>query len=329
MYNFLFIHNGNETFVQIDHNILKNIANVEDFQPQRKFPNHFIHYFKGIRHCDAVFCWFASWNSFWALLFAKLQKKPSLLVIGGYDIANLPEIGYGHQRGGLKKWVSRWSIHLASTLITNSYYSQEEAEKNIGIPKDQVHVVYHGVPDPFGELPEHKEDLVLTVGNVDQANLKRKGHEPFVRAAALMPNTQFVLVGAWKDNSIDYLRSITTSNVLFTGRISDEELLDYYRRASVYVQLSQHEGFGMSVAEAMLAGCIPVVSRAGSLPEVVGDAGIYVENLQLESIKNAFQTALTASFAQRELVRQRILTLFTLEKRQQVFEELIIKSVEK
>ena len=54
-------------------------------------------------------------------------------------------------------------------------------------------------------------------------------------------------------------------------------LNDYYRRASVYVQASAHEGFGLSVAEGMLAGCIPVTTRAGALPEVVGDVGIQVD----------------------------------------------------
>ena len=64
----------------------------------------------------------------------------------------------------------------------------------------------------------------------------------------------------------------------FTGWLSDEELEDLYRRASVYVQASRHEGFGLAVAEAMLAGCVPVVMDVTAMPEVVGEAGVLVHS---------------------------------------------------
>jgi glycosyltransferase involved in cell wall biosynthesis len=322
-----FVHTGNETFTEIDRELLSTSFEVNNFHASRKFPAKFFNYWHGVRSSDAVFCWFASWNSMWALWFAKLLHKPSILVVGGYDIANLPEIGYGHQRGGLKKWISRWAVQMATIRITNSYYSRDEAEKNLELSKELVKVVYHGIADPFKKIFSEKDNLVLTVGNVDKPNLFRKGLEPFVRAAAFLPDTDFVLVGSWKDDAIDYLRSIATPNVLFTGRISDEELQGYFRRASVYVQVSQHEGFGMSLAEAMLTGCIPVVTRAGALLEVVGDTGIYVDNCEAASVVKAIHLALDASEKWRESVRQRIITLFPLEKREEVLAQIVISTL--
>lgn len=273
----LLVHSGNEPFVKIDHDLLCSSFVVQDFYRVQKFPADFLQYWRGIKKADVVFCWFACWNSFWALLFARLFRKGSILVIGGYDLANLPESNYGHQRPGVMKWVSRLSMKLATQLFTNSYFSQKEAEQNAKVPLGRVRVIYHGVPDPFGTMPTiPRERMVLTVGKVDWPNLKRKGLEPFVLAAALMPDVSFALVGTWEDNSIEYLRSIAAANVIFTGQVRGEELNNFYRRASVYVQASQHEGFGLSVAEAMLAGCIPVTTRAGSLPEVVGELGFIV-----------------------------------------------------
>jgi len=258
------------------------------------------------------------------LLLAKLFHKPSILVIGGYDLANLPEADYGHQRPGLGKWVSRLAMRLAASLLTNSYYSQNEAQHNAGIPSDKVKVIYHGLSDPFGTLPQTaKERMALTVGKVDIPNLKRKGLQVFVEAAALLPDVQFVLVGEWADNAIDHLRAIASPNVLFTGRVTETDLLDYYRKASVYVQASLHEGFSLSVAEAMLAGCIPVVTRAGSLPEVVGDCGLYCETNSPESLSLIIKSALEYSLVERKRIRSRILVEFPLEKRKSSFQQMI------
>src|SRR5215204_3910830 len=117
--------------------------------------------------------------------------------------------------------------------------------KNAEVRADQISALYHGVPDRIGSLPPAtRERIVLTVGNVNHSNLQRKGHEPFVRAAALLPDVRFVLVGDWQDDAIEHLRSIATGNVSFTGRVAGETLLNHYRNASVYVQASLHEGFG-------------------------------------------------------------------------------------
>jgi glycosyltransferase involved in cell wall biosynthesis len=250
--------------------------------------------------------------------------KPSILVIGGYDVANMPEIDYGHQRGGLKKWVSRRAMRLATRLVTNSCFSETEIRRNIGLTNGSVRAVYHGVPDRFAALPcGPKDRMALTVGNVERGNLRRKGHEPFVRTAALLPDVSFVLVGEWKDEAIDFLRDIATPNVTFTGRVTDDELNDYYRRASVYVQPSLHEGFGMSVAEAMLAGCVPVTTTAGALPEVTGECGVRINSTDLADIAKGIQTALEYSGAARASIRSRILENFPIANRGAQFAELI------
>jgi len=323
MRKILFVHNDPGRFVNWDLQKLQERYQVTEYCLHKRRMNPAA-IWRQVRAHDLVFGWFASWHTFLPMFFARLLGKPSLLVSGGYDVANLPEIDYGHQRGGLKKWMGRWTMRLTSCLVTNSCFSRDEAGRNAGIPKERVHMVYHGVPDPFVSLPgEPRAHMVLTVGNVDRGNLWRKGHEPFVRAAAYLPDVTFVLIGAWKDDAINYLRAIAPPNVSFTGWVDDETLLDYYCKASVYVQPSRHEGFGLSVAEAMLSGCIPVVTQVGALPEVVGKCGIYLAAQDPASIAQAIEGALASNPEARLLARQRILEQFPMNRRGQSLDQLI------
>jgi len=319
----LFVHNGAAQFVRQDLDALRKSHPVTEVYLRSRWTNP-ARLWRQVRTHDLIFGWFASWHTFLPLLFARVLHKPSVLIVGGYDVANMPQIGYGHQRGGMKKWVSRWTMRCATHVVCISQFSERETTANASIPQTQVRTIYVGVPDPFGSLPPGpRARVVLTVGNVNRSNLQRKGHEPFVRTAALMPDVNFVLVGTWKDDAIEYLRSIAPRNVTFTGRVSDEELLDHYRSASVYVQPSLHEGFGLSVAEAMLAGCVPVVNRVGSLPEVVGDSGTYVESTDPAAISKAIEKALAYPDEARASIRQRILDQFPMARRGQRLEELI------
>jgi glycosyltransferase involved in cell wall biosynthesis len=318
----LFVHNLLTRFVELDLECLRKSYQVTECYLSSRRVNP-LSVWRQVRSHDMVFGWFASWHTFLPLLFARLLDKPSLLVIGGYDLANQPDIGYGHQRGGIKKWLSRLVMRLATCLVTNARYSQREAELNAAIPGERVGVIYHGLPDPFGELPDEcRAPMALTVGNVCRENLFRKGHEPFVRAAALLPEVEFVLAGAWRDDAVERLRAIATPNVTFTGWVDDATLLDYYRRASVYVQASTHEGFGMSLAEAMLAGCLPLVTRVGAMPEVVSDCGIYITPHE-SAIARAIQESIGLPDLHRARARMRVLDQFPLEKRQRAFEQLI------
>jgi glycosyltransferase involved in cell wall biosynthesis len=66
--------------------------------------------------------------------------------------------------------------------------------------------------------------------------------------------------------------------VTFAGAVSDAALVDVLDRADVLVTTSRHEGFGVPVLEAMTVGLPVVASADGALPEVVGDAGVLVED---------------------------------------------------
>jgi glycosyltransferase involved in cell wall biosynthesis len=313
----LYVHSRKASFVQIDREILAERYELEDLYQPGRIPNP-IKVIGGVLRADLVFGWFASWHTFFPVTLAWLLRKPSVLVIGGFDVANMPDIGYGHQQGGLRRWASRWLFRRARRLVTNSNYSLREIERNTPIPPSSVTVIHHGVPDPFGQLPEGpKQRLALTVGAVDRGTLVQKGQLPFARASRELPEVRFVLAGRWLDAAVDELRAAGGTNLELTGWLSDGELLDAYRRAAVYVQASRHEGFGLAVAEAMLAGCVPVVLNVTAMPEVVGDAGVYLDSQDPDAVAAGIRQALELGPPALSAARERILTNFPMERRRE------------
>jgi glycosyltransferase involved in cell wall biosynthesis len=312
----LYVHSRKASFVAIDREILAERYEVEDlYQPARR-PNP-LAVVRGVLRADVVFGWFASWHTFFPITLAWLLRKPSVLIIGGFDTANMPDIGYGYQQGGLRRAASRWIMRRAGRLVTNSEYSLSEIRQNTPIPPDRVRVIHHGVPDPFGEPLGEKQREALTVGAIDHTTLVQKGQLPFVEAARLVPDVRFTFAGKWLDDAVDELRARAGGNVDFTGWLSDEDLHAAYRRAAVYVQASRHEGFGLAVAEAMLAGAVPVVMNVTAMPEVVGDAGVLIESQEPEAVADGVRRALDLGPDAARRARERVLTAFPMERRRE------------
>jgi glycosyltransferase involved in cell wall biosynthesis len=310
----LFVHNSKASFVAIDREILAERYEVEDLCQPGRWPNP-IKVVGGVLRADLVFGWFASWHTFFPITLAWLLRKPSVMIVGGFDTANMPDIGYGYQQGGLRRAASRWIMRRARRLATNSEYSLSEIERNTPISPARVTVIHHGVPDPFGAEPGPKEREALTVGAINQNTLVQKGQIPFVEAARLLPDVTFTLAGKWLDGSVEELRARAADNLAFTGWLSDDELHAAYRRARVYVQASRHEGFGLAVAEAMLAGCVPVVMNVTAMPEVVGDAGVLIESQDPAEVAEGVRRALELGPGAAARARERILTAFPMESR--------------
>ena len=319
----LFVHNKLSSFVRLDRDLLAERYAVREWALRGRGFNP-VSLARAVAASDLVFGWFASWHTLFPVLAANRLGKPSVLVVGGYDSANLPEIGYGSMRGGLRKWVSGTAMRQASALVPFSEASRREVLENVGVPSERVTRMYLGVPDT-GITPALHKSLVLTIGNVDRVNLERKGLLPFVRAAALVPEASFVLAGKWYDDAGEMLKQSAAPNVELTGWVDDGRLSAYLTRAKVYVQASRHEGFGMAVAEAMLAGCVPVVTRAGSLPEIVGNTGYYAESVEPDTLASAIRAALAAEAAQGMRARDRILQEFPMAKRRAALYALVDK----
>ncbi|OBB97246.1 glycosyltransferase family 1 protein [Mycobacterium sp. 852002-30065_SCH5024008] len=82
---------------------------------------------------------------------------------------------------------------------------------------------------------------------------------------------------------------------------SDRELAAWYQAASAFIFPSKYEGFGLPPLEAMSHGCPVVCSNAGSIPEVVGDAGVYFDPDSAEDLRVALERVATGEQLQADL----------------------------
>lgn len=262
---------------------------------------------------DIIYVWFAGFQAFVSVFLAKIFGKKLVIVAGGYDAAYVPEINYGVFTCWWRTMMAIFVYKNADLILTVSKYTKKELLQRI-TPK-KVSVVYNGIDTkkfcPSGD----KQNFVLTVGAINWSNIRKKGLENFVKVAKLLPETRFILVGRHDDSSINYLRAIAAENVEFTGPVSFNRLLELYRRAKVYVQISYHESFGVALAEAMACECVPVVTNKAALPEVAGKCGIYVPYGDI----HATATAIKRAFKRAELgrcARERVVKMFSLEERE-------------
>jgi glycosyltransferase involved in cell wall biosynthesis len=162
---------------------------------------------------------------------------------------------------------------------------------------------------------------VLTVGIVDEVNVRRKGLETFLASARLLPDLPFVLVGGRPNPATERLRSIAPRNLRILGALTDDALLEEYRRARVYVQISEYEAFGSALGEAMACGCVPVGTRVGGIPTLIGDMGSYVPVHEAEATAEAIRSAHASGDG--GAARARIVERFSLDRRRQALFEVI------
>lgn len=207
-----------------------------------------------------------------------------------------------HERARQWFWFTL-SMRLADRVVAVSENTKRDILKSFPqinhkitvIPEGVDHVRFHVIDDPSRvEVVLRKYGIerpyLLAVSTLSpRKNLVRlmEAYADLIRSHAL-PH-QLVVVGkeGWLYGGIAEWRARHPElepAIRFTGYLPDEDLVYLYNAAELFVYPSIYEGFGLPVLEAMACGVPVVASRATSLPEVVGDAGILVDPLSVADI---------------------------------------------
>lgn len=314
-----FVASSDSTFIRRDREILREFASVTDVRwngihsiPRLAW---------AVLRSDATFSWFALDHAYGACRLARMFRRKSLVVVGGVDAAKVPEMGYGAHIDPKVAARSRYALAHSDRVLLVDDSLREEIARNAGVRRPEIITVPLGFDTTFFCPDEGPRANVLTVGYVTDVNLRRKGLETFMAAARLLPDLPFVLVGANPGPSTDRLRALAPPNVRLVPGLSTPELLEEYRRARVYVQVSRYEGLPSALGEAMASGCIPVGTRVAGIPTLIGDTGPYVAVEDVEGTAAAIRAAYGTGDG--TAARSRIVEHFSLERRRCTLRELL------
>lgn len=305
------------TFIQEDFDILKKYFDVTLFHYNIR---SYINLPFQVHRSDLVFIWFANYHALIPTILARLMGKPTAIVTGGHDVAYEKEVNYGLMRHPINRCVVKFILKNASKVLAVSEFNKKEAEKHLKLKT--IEVIYNSV-DVSRFVPKgKKEDLVIMVSAASNFHrIRLKGIDKFIEAAKSLPNLKFMIIGL-QEEAKKILGDTLPSNVTLIPFIPQDELLKYYQKAKVYCQLSFYESFGMTSAESMSCGCVPVVTNKGGLPEVVGDAGYLVDYGNLDQIVKAIKKALNDT-EKRGKARERVIEQFSLETRDEKLKQII------
>lgn len=243
------------------------------------------------------------------------SKVPTLDVIHDLNFEHNPkDLGLAdriHYRRFFPKFA-----HHAKRLATVSEFSKNDIVKQYNINSEKIDVVYNGVNPIYKPITKEERDAhinnltqgknyFLYVGALHQRkNIARllKGFDVF---ASNNNDVKLVIVGRkmWHDAEMEstFEKMTHKNNVIFTGRLSVEDLHLTLASALALVYIPYFEGFGIPIIEAMACKTAVITSNITSLPEVAGNAALTIDPYDINGIAKAMKILAENNEARKEL----------------------------
>ena len=217
-------------------------------------------------------------------------ERPTVLTLLDVQHLDLPQLFPRGERLFRRLAYDRAAARAGRVIVISDWVRGRVIEQ-LGLDPGRVHAIHLAVDHARftpAESVEREPFLYYPARPWPHKNHARL-FDAFARLRAERPGLRLVLTGAGHD------ASSLPAGIEALGDAPLETRVDLYRRAAALVFPSLYEGFGLPPLEAMACGCPVAVSRAGSLPEVVGDAAVAFDPRDPAAIAAGVEEALARS----------------------------------
>ncbi len=192
-----------------------------------------------------------------------------------------------------RKYFYKRAIRLSEEIFTVSQFSKDRIIANLKCKKP-ISITYNAAPSYLRKnegdysddetesevKKEVKKDSILFVGNIKKHKGLKTLLDAYESAVGKGLDKKLVIVGnsenfrTGDEETVERLKNLSESmkeRIIFTGRISNRELKDWYKKSAFIVQPSFYEGFGMPPLEALTVGTHAIISDIEVFKEIYGD----------------------------------------------------------
>ncbi len=340
----LYIAPAMSTFIKTDIRLLSShyevLINTYSWNKKKWVPMYLLHQLgvllTKITSLQAIVVSFGGYWAFLPALVGKIFDKPVFIILNGTDCADLPQMNYGSLGRPLLRRICYYSYKWATKLLPvseslvysqNTYYGDKDIIKQgykqfFPDLKTPYQVLFNGLDTEFWQKEEEiKRESKSFITVMSAAQFILKGGDLICEVAQQFPDCQFFFAGfKAPPHGVE-----VPENVNFLGRLTPEELRQYYSQCTYYLQLSIIEGFGCALSEAMLCECVPIGSSVNFIPGIIGESGFILEKRDVKQLEVLLKRVLEVGDTERlgRLARRGVVERFSTEQRQKDLLEII------
>jgi glycosyltransferase involved in cell wall biosynthesis len=199
---------------------------------------------------------------------------------------------------------------LSKKVIAVSEFTKKELIKIYKIPTKKIKVIFEALPEipqngvSFSQLQSKfgiRKPYLFWIGvSMPWKNIPRL-IDAFGQFSKKYPSYCLVLAGQLSQREEKNIK-VQKNNIVYIGKVSDQEKTGLYKNCSAFVFPSLYEGFGLPILEAQSLGVPIVTSNTASLPEVAGKGALYVNPYDTESIIKGMEAIVLDNRIRKELI---------------------------